>query len=104
MLLKGRKMREAFSTLGAVIRFNSHRNGFVQIKVGNVNEGFGMLISIITLTEPVHHVIAVKSENRFINSMFLCDFLLTISKYITTFLTMFQYMGAFPTRSKQFGS
>lgn len=71
----------------------------MQINIGNVNEGFTMLISIIMFTEAVHHVIPVKSENRFINSILINEFLLTISKYITTF----QYMGGFPTLSKLFG-
>jgi len=61
MPLKGRKMHEAFSTLGAFIEFYSSRNILAEIKMGKLAAHFSMLISFITFTESACHRISQMS-------------------------------------------
>lgn len=53
MPLKGRKMYEAISTLGAFIEFYSSRNILAGIKMGTVAARVSVLISFIAFTESV---------------------------------------------------
>lgn len=80
MPLKGRKMHEAFPTLGVFIEFYSGRNILAEIKMGKLAAHFSMLISFITFIGSVIGLL-LKVRNIFINVMFINGLLLASNSY-----------------------